>query len=82
MNKITTEELEKIKTQQEKLNSVITNLGVLETRKHAMLHEVAGINKEIETTKVDLEESYGSVNINLETGEYTEIKEDVDNKKD
>lgn len=82
MNKVTTEELEKIKTQQEQLNSVITNLGVLETRKHAMLHEIAGINKEIETTKVELEESYGSVNINLETGEYTEIKEDVDNKKD
>jgi hypothetical protein len=82
MNKVTAEELEKIKTQQEKLNSVITNLGVLETRKHAMLHEIAGINKDIETTKVELEESYGSVNINLETGEYTEIKEDVDNKKD
>ena len=82
MKKVTTEELEKIKTQQDQLNAIITNLGVLETRKHAMLHEIAGLNKEIETTKVELEKNYGSVNINLETGEYTEIKEDVSNKED
>ena len=47
-----------------------------------MLHEIAGLNKEIETTKIELEKNYGSVNINLETGEYTEIKEDVSNKED
>ena len=33
--------------------------------------------------KSELEKEYGAVNINLEDGTYTEIKEDVeDNKKD
>jgi hypothetical protein len=47
-----------------------------------LLHEVAGVNKEIEEFKVELEKEYGSVNINLETGEYSKIENDEADKKD
>lgn len=82
--KIKEEELKLIQEQQKKLNELISNIGVLETQKHGLLHEIAGVNKEVEDYKEILEKEYGQVNISLEDGTYTEIeKEDVkDNKKD
>tara|TARA_R100000541_G_scaffold5579_1_gene13016 strand:+ start:131 stop:382 length:252 start_codon:yes stop_codon:yes gene_type:complete len=82
--KIKEEELKLIQEQQKKLNELISNIGVLETQKHGLLHEIAGVNKDIEEYKEVLEAEYGQVNISLEDGTYTEIeKEDVkDNKED
>jgi hypothetical protein len=82
--KIKEEELKLIQEQQKKLSELINNIGVLETQKHGLLHEIAGVNKEVEDYKEILEKEYGQVNISLDDGTYTEIeKEDVeDNKKD
>jgi len=82
MSKITDEQLKQLQELQSKLNTTVSNIGTLEANKHALLHELAGVNKEIEDTKNVLEEQYGSVNINLETGEYTEITKDEANKED
>lgn len=71
---ITAEELELIKQQQVELNNVVANIGVLETQKHSLLHQVADMNGKLEETKKVLEDKYGSISINLETGEYEEIK--------
>lgn len=79
MNKITTEELEKIQKQQRELNKIINNVGVLETQKHGLLHELAIINKEVEDFKLELEKTYGSVNINLEDGSYEAIEKEEKN---
>ena len=76
MKKVTTEELEKIKTQQDNLNTKLHSIGTLEAQKHGMLHDLALINKEIEEFKVELESKYGSVNINLEDGTYSAIEEE------
>ena len=65
MNKITTEELDKIKSQQDTLNKILNQIGVLESQKHGLLHELAAVNKEVEDFKVELEKIYGSVNINV-----------------
>jgi hypothetical protein len=73
-NKITKEQLDKITDQQKALNMMLSNIGVLESQKHALLHQIAEVNKEIEETKVELEKEYGAVNINLEDGSYTEIE--------
>jgi len=79
-NKITKEELEKAKKQQEDLQKVILDIGVIETKKHAMLHKIADINTEIEELKKVLEEKYGHVNINLEDGTYTPVENEEDKK--
>jgi hypothetical protein len=73
-NKITKEQLDKIVDQQKALNMMLSNIGVLESQKHALLHQIAEVNKEIEDTKVELEKEYGAININLEDGSYTEIE--------
>ena len=74
--KIKEEELKTIKDQQEKINSILHQLGYLESQKHGLLHELAGVNQDVEEFKSKLEESYGAININLEDGTYTEIKEE------
>jgi len=75
MSKIKKEELESIVSKQNEANSVITNLGLLEAKKHELLHTFAQVNAQIEDIKKDLEATYGNVNIDLQIGEYTEIKE-------
>lgn len=75
-NKITKEELEKVVDQQKKINEILTNIGILETRKHSLLHNISTINKDMEEMKTDLEGKYGSININLEDGTYTKIEKE------
>ena len=77
---ITQEQLDKIVGQQTDLGKLLTNLGVLETQKHSLLHKVADLNKEIEDFKEVLEAEYGAVNINLEDGSYTDIEKNTDNE--
>ena len=71
---ITAEQLEKIVVGQKDLANTLTNIGVLESQKHSLLHQLADLNKSIEEFKGELEAEYGAVNINLEDGSYTEIE--------
>ncbi len=81
--KIKEEQLKIIQDQQEKLNELIHNIGLLESQKHGLLHEIAKVNVDVQESKQELEEEYGAININLEDGTYTKIEEDVEsNKKD
>ena len=81
--KIKEEELKLIQEQQKKLNELVNNIGLLESQKHGLLHEIAGVNKEVEDYKEVLEAEYGAINIDLKDGTYTKIEEDVEgNKKD
>lgn len=75
MAKITEEQLEKVSKTNKELESTVLEIGILETKKHSLLHKVAEVNKELEEQKAELEKEYGKISINLETGEYTEIKE-------
>jgi hypothetical protein len=70
------EQLKKIQEQQAAVNKILNEVGYLEANKHGLLHELAGVNEGIEDFKKELEEEYGAVNINLEDGTYTEIKEE------
>ncbi len=73
--KIKKEQLNKIKEQQNKLNNLLNKIGILEANKHGLLHEMAGVNQDIEEFKQTLEKEYGAVNINLEDGTYTKIEQ-------
>ena len=80
MNKITTEELEKANKQQVDLQNILLEIGVTESRKHALLHQIAELNTDSEELKKELEAKYGHVNINLEDGTYTKIENEEDKK--
>ena len=79
MNKITDQELSQIKEHRNKINDLMHQVGVLEANKHAALHDVAEVNAEINKYKKVLEDKYGSINIDVATGEYTPIEEEVEN---
>jgi septal ring factor EnvC (AmiA/AmiB activator) len=74
--KIKEEQLKKIQEQQDSLQKLISNVGILETQKHGLLHELAEVNKGVEEYKKELEKEYGRININLEDGSYTIIPEE------
>ncbi len=74
MKKIKKEQLEKIKTQQNKTSELVSQIGLLESQKHALLHEIAKVNMEMDEFKNELEKEYGQVNINLEDGSYSDIE--------
>ena len=71
--KIKEEQLKTIQEQQQQLNNIIHEIGLLESNKHGLLHQIAEVNKDVEEMKAELEKEYGAVNINLEDGTYTEI---------
>ena len=74
VNKITDEQLEAIQKHQKDLNKSLTNIGYVETQKHSLLHEYAGLVEDIEKYKKELEDIYGAINVNIEDGSYTEIE--------
>jgi uncharacterized protein (DUF2235 family) len=74
--KITDEQLETIKDHQQQLTKTVTNIGFLETQKHGLLHEYAGIVDDVEKYKKELEDIYGAININIEDGSYTVIEKE------
>ena len=44
MAKITDKQLETLQDHNTKLSEILTQIGVLESNKHALLHEIAGPN--------------------------------------
>jgi len=74
--KITDQELETLQKQEKQKNGFAHDIGALESRKHKLLNLLDEIIENQETTFESIEENYGKININLETGEYEEIKEE------
>ena len=66
--KITDEQLTKVQTTVSNLNRHQMELGQLETRKHELLHNVAGIKDEFTLMQSEFEKEYGTVDINIQNG--------------
>tara|TARA_R100001163_G_C5023036_1_gene165322 strand:- start:292 stop:534 length:243 start_codon:yes stop_codon:yes gene_type:complete len=74
IKKITDQQLEKLNDQQTRLSQLLNNIGVLEVQKQNLTSDVKILGEEIEKTKKELEEEYGSVNIDLKDGTISPIK--------
>jgi predicted nucleic acid-binding Zn-ribbon protein len=75
-NKITTEELEAVVKNQNAQQAYLSNIGSLEFQKSVLSAELSGLVQESEELKKSLEEAYGQVQIDLKTGEYTEVEKE------
>jgi len=75
VQQITSEQLQKIQEQQSKLQRMLADIGAMEAQKHAALHALADINKEIEDTKAELESEYGPISIDLKDGSYKIVEQ-------
>ena len=81
--KVTDEELKKIQSIVDRINQSQMNIGQLESRKHQLLHMIAGVNDELVLLQGELEKEYGTNDINIQNGTMNYPKENGEtNKKD
>ena len=68
-------EFTQVKKEQDKVNSILAEIGYIESKKHALLHELADTNEVVNNTKKVLEEKYGSISIELLTGKWKRVND-------
>ena len=74
MKKIEDQELEKIKSFEQKIISVKQELGNIEINKDLLKNAFTTVMQEYDNLRKELEEKYGKVNINLADGSIQEIE--------
>ena len=66
--KITEEQLKEVQQVISTSNQIKLEIGNAETRKHALLHELDFVNKKMGEINAKLEEEYGKMDIDINTG--------------
>ena len=79
---ITEDQLNKIQDQVKRINNFQLELGIVETKKHAILHQIGSIQNEILETQKELQEQYGTADVNIETGKINYPENGEADKKD
>jgi len=79
---VTEEQLKKIQNQIKRINNFQLEVGIIETKKHALLHQIGSIQNEILETQKELEEQYGTADVNIETGKINYLENGEADKKD
>ena len=81
VEKITSEELEAIQNLVKQINNGQSQIGQIETQKHAILHQIAEVQKSLKDFQEKLEKEYGKVNVNIQDGTITPIEEEQEDVK-
>ena len=66
--KITDGQLEKVQKLISSVNKLQMEVGIMESRKHNALHNIAGINDQLTLLQGEFEKDYGTFDINIEDG--------------
>lgn len=69
--KITEEQLKEIQKIVSTTNQIKLEIGNLEARKYMLLNELSSVNKMMSDVSAKLEEEYGKMDIDINTGEIT-----------
>ena len=77
--KITNEHLNKLQETVTKINRAQLDLGILETRKHNLLHALASVQDELTLMQGEFEKEYGTADIDIQTGEINYNKNEQTN---
>ena len=77
--KITEEQLQQVQSIVNAINRTQLDLGMLETRKHNMLHNIATIEDQLTVMQGEFEKQYGTYDINIQDkfSIYIRKKKDV-----
>ena len=75
--KVTDEQLKKLQEIVAAMNCATTRVGQVETQKHAILHDLTLMRKDLMDFQAELEKEYGKVNVNIQDGTISE-REDVE----
>ena len=66
--KVTDKQLEAIQETISVINRAHSEIGSLETKKHALMHQVSASQEVLHTLQTELEKEYGTVDINVNDG--------------
>ena len=66
--KISDEQLQKVQQVVNAMNRGQMDLGILETRKHRMLHDIATVQDQLSAMQNEFEKEYGTFDINIQDG--------------
>ena len=78
MKKVTDEELQELQKAVQAVNEGIAQVGAYEMQKRILMREVEQTETQLKTLQLTLEDKYGTISVNLSTGEIT----DADNKEE
>ena len=85
MSKLEEKELKSLQENQGKINQVVSNMGAisiqkinLENSKESLLGELKKIEDEQIELKKELEDKYGKISVNLQSGEFEIIPEEAE----
>jgi PP-loop superfamily ATP-utilizing enzyme len=81
--KITEEQLSKVQETVNNLNRSQMEIGQMESRKHEMLHGVAGLRDDLAKLQTEFQKDYGTFDVNIDNGTINYPKENGEaDKKD
>ena len=69
--KINEQELAQLQAAIKTIDNLTVEVGGIEVRKHSLLRAMETVHSRLEAQRVKLQETYGTDNINLQTGEIT-----------
>jgi len=78
--KISEEQLKQVQELINNINKFQIEIGMLETRKHSMLHTVAGYQDQITVLQAQFEKEYGTADVNIKDGTINYKDEQTDKK--
>jgi len=80
--KISEEKLIKLQDVVSNLNRMQLEVGILETRKHRVLHKIAGLSDALTVMQGEFEKEYGTFDVNIEDGTINYPNNGEVNKED
>ena len=80
--KLKKKELEDLKSLVERVATIQNEIGLNAVNGHKLAHNFSQLEMQLNTMKSDLENTYGKININIETGEIDKIESNETNKED
>ena len=80
--KISDEHLKEVKGVINDINKFQLDLGILETKKHSLLHHISTLQEKIGDMQVKFEKEYGTSDINIQDGTINYKENGEADKKD
>jgi hypothetical protein len=80
--KISDSQLKKVQSIVNAINRAQLELGIMESKKHSMLHGIAGIQDELTSLQEKFNKEYGTYDINIQDGSINYPENGEVNKKD
>ncbi len=69
-------ELRTLNKRQDIVDKYLFEIGVIESRKHALLHELSEASRNSEAYKEILMDKYGPINVNMADGSYDPLSDE------